>query len=379
MKRILLVTRPIAPPWDEASKNFAFNLAKNINDERYQLHLLTNGKVDDLPDSIIQQQIYTHSQNDFGFSQKIRLFWFLFRKAHNFDALHLLFTPTKSNTDLIKFVLRVSATIHGKRVKTIQTVATLREDIFSDEEIKELMFSDMVVTYSDYAKNKLRSLGIKNTERIYPGIDLQLYSQREKNKILLEACNFKQEDFIIHFSGEYVRLGAIDDIIDSFIEISKKIPGSKLFLAVRVKNEKDAIKKKEIVSKLKGKNILEKVAFFNEGNFSMSDVYNLADISLFPVRNMFGKFDVPLVVIEAMACKKPVIISNIPILKEFTNDNTSVIIEGGNISDLTEKILLLHNDKLFRDSIGKNAREYVEANFDINNVAKQYDKIYENI
>ena len=29
-KKILFVSRPIAPPWDEASKNFAYNLAKEI-------------------------------------------------------------------------------------------------------------------------------------------------------------------------------------------------------------------------------------------------------------------------------------------------------------------------------------------------------------
>ena len=46
MKRILLLTRPICPPWDEGSKNFAYTLAKYAGD--FEIHLLTCGKVDDL-------------------------------------------------------------------------------------------------------------------------------------------------------------------------------------------------------------------------------------------------------------------------------------------------------------------------------------------
>lgn len=370
-KKILLVTRPIAPPWDEASKNFAFSLAKDLSsNENLELHLMTNGIVSELPSGVIQERIYTHSQNDFSFSQKMRLFWFLFCKSHKFDIIHLLFTPTKLNTFFIKSLLTFS------KAKTVQTVATLREDMFSDEELKKLMFADLVVTYSDYAKEKLERLGIKNVQRIYPGIDLENYHARETRSL---SAKYDARDFVINFAGEYTRLGAIDNVIDSFIEIAKKIHTAKLSMAVRVKNEKDAEKKKEVVAKLEQHHLLDRVIFHDDGKFNMADIYNLCDISIFPVQNMHGKFDVPLVVVEAMACEKPVIISNLPILKEFANETNSVTIEKDNVQQLVGAIFDLYQNPEKCEALGKGGRKFCEENFNIKKVAAAYEQVYEKL
>jgi glycosyltransferase involved in cell wall biosynthesis len=391
MKKILLVTRPICPPWDEASKNFAYYLAKNIhphtNDKNlsppvinknigvgvkeFEIHILTNGILPGLPSNIIQEPIY--NSNRLGLSQKIKLFKFLRKNRETFDIVHYLFTPTKLNSFLIK-------NISGKTLgKTIQTIATLREDLYSEEDIKKIIFADMVITYSDYSKNKLESLGFKNTQRIYPGIDTDLFSPAPKNPELMKKFGFGPNDFVINFTGEYTRLGAIDDVLNSFIEIAKKIPGAKLSLAVRIKNAEDAQKKREAIEKLKSANVFEKVAFQDDGSYVMQDIFNLCDVSLFPVRNMKGKFDVPLAIVEAMACEKPVIISDIPILSEFSSSNNSVIIEAGNVKQLSEKILDVYENKDRYVEIGKNARKYAVENFDIKKVAEKYREVYGNL
>lgn len=369
-KKILLVTRPIAPPWDEASKNFAFYLAKSIGD--LEIHILTHGILPNLPSNIIQEPIY--NSNNFNMAQKIRLFWFLIRRKNRFDIIHYLFTPTKQNSFFIKTFAKPNSST-GK-TKTIQTVATLREDLFSNKDLKTMFFADLIITYSDYAKNKLRALGLKNTERIYPGIDIDHYQKQAKRSYYLQKYNFSSSDFIINFTGEYTRMDAMDDVIDSFVEISKKIPEARLSLAVRIKNKKDAAKKREVIKILKKNNLFEQVAFHDDGTYDMADIYNLCDISIFPVRNMQGKFDVPLAVIEAMACEKPVIISNLPILQEFAKENNSVKIEKGDLFQLNTQILSLYNGSEKRKMLGLNARKYVEENFDINSVAKQYEEIY---
>ncbi|HOW60229.1 MAG TPA: glycosyltransferase family 4 protein [Candidatus Moranbacteria bacterium] len=368
MKKILLITRPITPPWDEASKNFAFFLAKNISN--FTIGLLTKSHISELSDNVEQKPVYTSS--NFSFLQKIRLLFGLKFLKSKFDILHFLFTPTRLNSFLIKKILGCG----NKKFRTIQTIATLREDLYSDEEIKKMIFGNLIITYSDYAKNKLASLGFKNIERIYPGIDLDLYRKKEKNPEHMKKYGLSDLDFIINFTGEYSRLGAIDDVALSFIEISKLIPNSKLSLAVRIKNCEDIEKKKWVIEIFKRNNLLDRVIFHDDGTYEMSDIYNLCDISIFPVQDMKGKFDVPLAVIEAMACEKPVIISNIPILEEFAKEGNSVKIEKGNLSELKLKILDLydHREKCYQ--IGKNARQYVEENFDIKKIAQQYKNIY---
>ena len=102
----------------------------------------------------------------------------------------------------------------------------------------------------------------------------------------------------------------------------------------------------------------------------------MADVVVFPVRNMFGKFDVPLVVIESMACEKPVVISDLTILKEFANNENTAIIEAGNMQQFVSKIVELSKNAYLRDQLGMAGRKYVEENFDIKNVAMQYEQVY---
>lgn len=368
MKKVLLVTRPIAPPWDEASKNFAYFLAKNLKGS--QINLMTKGFLSELPSSVKQHSIYTTSEiADFNLEQKLRSLYFQFKTRGKFDINHYFFTPTRLNSFLIKNFLA------AKKTKTAQTIATLREDLWSDDDIKKLLFGDLIITYSDYAKHKLSSLGFKNVERIYPGIDVEKYSPAPKDQETMRLFGLSENDFIIAHQGEYVRLGATDEIVAALPELFERIPNAKFIFANRVKNEKDARKKEEVIAILREKNILDRVIFTD--TFSdMPKLYNLADIVVFPVRNMNGKFDVPLVVIEAMACEKPVIISDLPILQEFSNENNSVMIRTGDFKQFVEANVELFKDKTRRESIGKAARKYAKENFDINSVAAKYEKLY---
>jgi len=373
-KRILLLTRPICPPWDEGSKNFAYTLARHAGD--FEIHLLTFGKVADLPKSVIQHQIYSSPKWDWP--QKVRAYIFLlkffFLKGGNdYDILHSFFTSTKLNVFALKLCLK------NKKIKTIQTLATLRDDLYDAEKLKKIIHADFIITYSDYAKTKLEKIGFNNIKRIYPGIDVNLYSPAPKNQELLKKFATSEEDFVINYTGEYVRLGDMDDIIEVFLDLAKRYQNFKLHLAVRVKNQKDAEKKKEIIDKLKKEGILGRVAFIDDGSYTMKDIYNLCDISIFPARTMAGKFDIPLAVIEAMACGKPVIASSLERLRYFLNNENSILIAPGNREALKENILYLYNNPQKRNDLARRGIDFVRENFDIVKIVKEYEGVYEKL
>jgi glycosyltransferase involved in cell wall biosynthesis len=376
--KVLLLTRPLCPPWDEGSKNFAFTLANSI--ENVEIHILTCGILEnisafaktsaDKPKNIIQHPIYSSPR--LNLTQKIKLYNFL-RKAEGFDVIHSLFTPTKINSFFIKRALR------SKNFKVIQTVATLREDLYEENDFKKILFGDLIITYSDYAREKLEKMGFRNTRRIYPGIDINNYRPKEKNISLMKDYGITDQDFVINFTGEYTRLGAIDDVIDCFSDLVKAEANFKLQLACRIKNEKDAQKKEEVKRRLESTGILDKVVFFDNQKFEMSDVYNLADISIFPVRTMTGKFDIPLAVIEAMACGKPMIASNLERITYFLNADNSLLINPGDLGALKEKILYLYNNPEFKRELGEKGMQFVRNNFDIMQIVNEYKEVYKKI
>lgn len=468
MQKILLATRPITPPWDEASKNFAYFLAKSIQDTALQMHILTpQQKVADLPSSVIQEPVY--SQADFSragypLSQKLLLIKYLFTHSRDYDIIHYLFTPTTINARIIQ----LGNFLQGKKFKTIQTIATLREDLYTKDQWQKMFFADKLVVYSDYSKTRLEAAGFANITRIYPGIDLQKYYPQPKDTETLKHFNISQDDFVLSYFGEYARLGATDMLVDMLVKYLKPksshhstssnglhkpqnrhpelVEGSspfaidssatlgmtrgeslgmtqgemvhvpqdgvcnpvhtfenqgsgykpepaqdssamlgmtdskniKFIFACRVKNDGDQKKKDEVINKLTEAGIIDSVRFSD--TFSdMPKLYNLTDIVLFPVGNMRGKFDIPLVIIEGYACGKPVIVSDLPIFAEFSNPDISVTVKRDDSDALWSAIEDIRTNEDKKHALSKNARAFVKQQFDLQTTAREYERLYKSL
>lgn len=379
-KKVLLVTRPIAPPWDEASKNFAYYLARNL--DMFDMYLLTNGFLPDLPPHVKQKAIYT--SNKLTYLQKVRLLKLRHILREDFGLVHYMLTPSKLNSFGFKTFIK------SKRARTIQTIATLREDLLKDSDYKDILFADLIITYSDYAKNKLNSLGFNNVKRVYPGIDLELYKKTSKDDEMRKIFNVTDDNFVLHYvGGEYARMGAMEVIVPLILKFKDELRRRKIVFCFpgRMKNKRDHELKAIFAKQIEVSGASDIVRYADEiqvernsrGRNWMSRVNNSADAVLFPVRDMKGKFDIPLYVPEAMACEKPVIISNLPILSEMSNGKNSVIIPKGDIDALFAAIIDLYDNREKGASIGKEARKFVETNFDIKNIANIYRQIYEKL
>ena len=416
--KILLATRPLVPPWDEASKNFAYFLAKSIRDPQLEFHLLTAAETPEgLGSNCVQHPIFRSGR--FDLEAKARLAAFLGTKGRSFDIVHFLFTPTPLNAFLAKHLV-------GTRPKTVQTIATLREERWNETDWKRMFFADKLITYTEYSKKKLQSAGFENIECIYPGIDLERFSPKPKDSKTLAALNLSPNDFVISYVGEYARLGATDMIADMLVkhlpsspsqgEVSRtrdggvptseenSVPSSSstppsplssgeyterhlpsgrgdsvektIFLFVlRVKNDADRKKKEELQERFRQAGILDSIRF-SDTVFDVASLYNVADIVTFPVANMHGKFDVPLVILEAYACGRPVILSDLPLFAEFSNPNISATIPRNDGDTLWSAIRSLRADEAKRKALGASTRAFVERSFDIKETSERYQVIY---
>jgi glycosyltransferase involved in cell wall biosynthesis len=94
---------------------------------------------------------------------------------------------------------------------------------------------------------------------------------------------------------------------------------------------------------------------------------------------MAGKFDIPLAVIEAMACAKPVIASNLERLRYFLDVGNSILVEPGDREALKKKILYLRENSEARRRLGENGMRFARENFDILKIVKEYEEVYSEI
>ncbi|MFZ1627011.1 MAG: glycosyltransferase family 4 protein [Candidatus Moraniibacteriota bacterium] len=371
MKKVLLATRPIQPPWDEASKNFAYFLGKTVAGHELTLLGTRGASLPELPKTAHLAPVYRSAH--FGLGEKADLLKYLRTHRGAFDVTHYLFTPTRLNIGVIRALAQPTAG------KTIQTVATLRTDLYSPKTLRDILFADRITVYTDATKQKLNDLGLTNVERIYPGIDLDCYQPRAKSQSVLDTYHLSPDDFLVVYPGEYTRLGATDYLVETLIcHFTGALADPFVFLfACRIKNEADRVKREEVRERFQEAGCLDRIRF-DEGDATsdMATVYNTADVVAFPVGDLRGKFDVPLIIIEAYASGKPVILSDLPAFGEFSNDQISATIPRLDGTALIDKILYLKHNTEHSESLGRNARVFALTHFDLRETARRYGELY---
>jgi glycosyltransferase involved in cell wall biosynthesis len=88
----------------------------------------------------------------------------------------------------------------------------------------------------------------------------------------------------------------------------------------------------------------------------------------------------PMIALEAMACKKPVVAFSVPFAREIINDGYNGLwAQPFDAKDLSEKMRLLLTDRKKRLELGKNAYDYVKREHDWDVQAHKYFDVYEHV
>jgi len=80
----------------------------------------------------------------------------------------------------------------------------------------------------------------------------------------------------------------------------------------------------------------------------------------FPRTNHFSYFMSPLKMFEYMASQRPIIVSDLPSVREVLNEQSCLFCESDNPRDLAEKIKTLINNPDLSNKLARNAHEDVQ-------------------
>ena len=167
---------------------------------------------------------------------------------------------------------------------------------------------------------------------------------------------------VLLFTGSLIQRKGVDLLVDAFIEASRENPELFLWLVGprdRAENPSldeayvDTLKKRLSTAKLD-----RNVSFYGmiAERETLAEAYQAADIFVFPSRNE----GLPNVVLEAMSCGLPVIVSDLPGLKNVIESNENgVIFSLGDETQLVESIKSLLHAEETAGKLGSKAREYI--------------------
>ncbi len=123
--------------------------------------------------------------------------------------------------------------------------------------------------------------------------------------------------------------------------------------------------------------IADKVEFVTEADdAALVRCYQACDVLVLPPFNRNESFGI--VLLEAMACAKPVIASDLPGVRVvFENGKQGLLVRPGHIDDLVEKILDVLQDDESARRLGEAGRELVEREYSWQLAARRLTKLYE--
>ncbi len=193
------------------------------------------------------------------------------------------------------------------------------------------------------------------------GVDLEKYTyKKSENKIakVVMASRLLKEKGVFEFAEAAKVLGSkgLKVEFELYGEIDEGNPNS--------------LTKRDLAK-------ISEISNFSVKGFSndIKSIFQKADIVVLP--SYYGE-GLPKVLIEAAACGRAIITTNMPGCKDTIIENkTGLFCEVKDPKSLTESIERLIQDNELRNSMGKAGRELAEQEFDINKVVEKHFEIYE--
>lgn len=234
--------------------------------------------------------------------------------------------------------------------------------------LKYVFFScDTILSTSENMKLETQQFTKKNIQVTPFGIDTNLF-RPIKNLHL-----FREDDLVIGTIKSLEKNYGIEYLVKSFKILKDKYPLANLKLLLVGQGSEE----KHLKSLVHSLGIKEDTVF--TGYVPHSEIQNYHNIlDIYVAVSLEESFGVS--VLEASACMKPVVVSNVGGLPEVVqNGRTGFIVEKKNIESLVDALEKLFLNQNLRLSFGENGREMVKTRFNWSDCISQMISIYESI
>ncbi len=253
-------------------------------------------------------------------------------------------------------------TLRGLRSDTLKGV---KGKIVAFTEYLSCKFADKVIVISPSLKDHAIKRGLLDGRKAIVigqgssnGVDIEKFkltsSAIERGQKLRKEIGIKESDFLIGFVGRITKDKGVEELYSAFKIAGKDNPELKLLLVGPIENG-DPING-ELLSEMQK----DSRVFMMGKRYDVTEVYAAINILvLYSHREGFGN-----VVLEASSMKLPVLVADIPGLRDTVEKNkTGLLIPPKNPVELAKGILYCFKNKNFMVECGELGRKRVESSF----------------
>lgn len=365
---VLFVSKPIVPPWHDGSKNLVRDVASHLT--RARATVLTTRGGTPLGERVTLDPIYSDGG---AFAPSVLANARVFRRLlqdRDSDIWHFVFAPNVASSTAARAAITARRAL-GWKGRVVQTIASAPKRF---EIAKQLIFGDVVVTMSEWMRARLLAEGVPAAKmRVIPPCapPPREVSAAERSRIR-EELDLGPGPLLV-YAGDYETSRGAETVARAAAALGEAAPGMRIVFACRPKTKNAASAKKAI----------ERILLDERSHHHTRHVGQLDDISpllaaasaiLFPVDDLYGKVDVPIVLIEALSRGIPLILARGGPLEAI---EVAEFVEPGDSAELASRALAILREP--PAGVGERFQRFYQSRFTPEVAAAAHDDLYEEL
>ena len=305
-------------------------------------------------------------------------------RSYNFYAKQIALYAREHSIDMVhNNTAAVLEGIYLKRKLKLPLIWHVHEIIVKPKAISDFInmlmgrYADKIVTVSQAVANHIKqSPFIKDSqvEVIYNGVDNAVYYPMDASSIR-EKFDIAQDALVIGMIGRVNAIKGQNDFIEAVEPLLEKNEQAVAFLAGgvfpgeewRLEELDKRIASSSVVSQI------HRIDYYDK----TSELYNMFDIFVLP---SIKPDSLPTVVLEAMACSKPVVgYNNGGIAEMVVDDKSGCLVKSNRPRELSNAISLLLDSSEKREKFGRVGYQRQKELFSLESYIKNFSEFYDNL
>jgi len=368
MAEVLFVSKPVAPPWNDSSKNLVRDIAGHLR--RHSPVLMGRAGQPNPVDRGRVEAVYGAAAST-GFAPSVRdnlgvLRHLLLGRSAN--LWHFFFAPNPRSSAAGRF---------ATAVRTVPSVHTVCSAPAEGVDVRKLLFADATVALSRSACERFRQEGVSDRALrvIPPSVPPLTEPTPYERAKLRKKHELPAAATIWIYPGDLEFGGGAEIALQGFATSNRS--DSMLLMACRRKTPRADDALSRLHAKAKQWGIDARVRWLGE----TEHIHELLAVSDFVVMvnpAAYAKMDYPLVALESMCLARPVLVGKGTPSAELAEGGGAVAVETSGEA-LAEAIERLSADEAAIHAVGRKARALVTSKFSPEVVAEAYEVLYEEI
>jgi glycosyltransferase involved in cell wall biosynthesis len=365
---LLLTSHPVAPPWNSGDTNLARTLIMGDTGVRYTF---VGDRIDPTPWPAHHTRAALNFRNALPTArEKSRIIRWLAIHPPQVDLIHAVITFQAST-----FGQRLLMSLPAVRRRPLLVTCPTGEVL----PLELLRRARATVVLSRRTERVLRQARVADVHRIPPGVDLRRFHP-EPHGPAAAMLGLDGAPTLL-FAGHHDPGGGLEAALAVAGRLRGRIPALRLLVAMRLRPGEDRAQKgRELRALAETLGMGGEGAIVELGAIANIRAAILASHAVLFQPSVLGiKMELPMTLLEALACGRPVVISPVAPLDELTDGSPAV-----SVADPDEPVVVDHLERLLCDPIyfgdcSAAARELAEDRYGADVMVSRYAELYRGI